>query len=292
MKKFGIQVIVLVGLVALLFVICDMAYSIVYRNCQPRNKLEYILHIQDKHFDVVFLGSSRVANHIDAQLFEKLSGKKTINLGVEGAGLNDNLLQLQLLLEHNTVNQVFLQVDTNLESTEPSNISTAEAMPFIKNNIVRAHTKKYNPNYHALFYIPFYRYAVNDSKIGFRELFFSMINKKPGTDPSIGFVPKYGNTIPNEKRTSMDTKGLFVKNSILSQIRTLCKLHHTELVLFIAPYCSKIDVKSYVEKIQTMEPGLIDLTKGYDDSLFFNCGHLNDKGAKLLTQRLFEVSNK
>lgn len=292
MKKFGLHIVLLLGLVVLLFMLCDASYSLVYRKCQPRNKLEYILQLQDKHFDVVFIGSSRVANHIDSQLFSKISGKKTINLGVEGAGLNDNLLQLQLLLEHNTISQVYLQVDTNLESTAASNIATAEAMPFIQNEIVRRHTEKYNSNYQALYHIPFYRYAINDSKIGFRELFFSMVNKKPGTNPSIGFIPKSGNTIPNEARSSMDCKGLVVKNAILSQIRALCQQHHTELVLFITPYCSKIDAKHYVDKIRTMEPDLIDLTEGYADSLFYNCGHLNDKGARILTQRLFEVSKK
>lgn len=292
MKKFGLHIVFLLGLVVLLFTICDSVYTSVYRNCQPRNKLEYILQLKNNHFDVVFLGSSRVANHIDSQLFSKLSGKKSINLGVEGAGLNDNLLQLQLLLEHNTVSQVYLQVDTNLESTAASNIATAEAMPFIQNEIVRRHTEKYNSNYQALYHIPFYRYAVNDSKIGFRELFFSMVNKKPGTDPSIGFIPKSGNSISDDPRTTLDSKGLVNINSILSQIRVLCRKHHTELVLFITPYCSKIDAKSYVKKIQTMEPELIDLTEGYADSLFYNCGHLNDKGARILTQHLFDVSRK
>jgi hypothetical protein len=250
------------------------------------------LQLKNKQFDAVFLGSSRVANHIDANLFSLLSHKKAINLGVEGAGLNDNLLQLQLLLKHNKVKQLYLQIDSNLESEAPSNISVAEAMPFIKNEVVKMHTQKYCADFTPLYYVPFYRYAVNDAKIGFRELFFSSINKKPSIDPSIGYTPKFGNAIPNDKRKVMDGKGLVVRNSILTQIRKLCQQHHTELLLFITPSCSKVEMRPYVAKIKKREPELIDLTQGFNDSLFYNCGHLNDGGAKILTQRLYEATKK
>ena len=180
--------------------LCDLGDTKIYRDCHPRNKLQYILKLKHQQFDVVFLGSSRVANHIDTKLFSEISNKKSINLGVEGAGINDNLLQLQLLLAQNKVKVLYLQIDTNLETTLPSNISTAEAMPFIANPSIEKHTKIYSDAFIALYYIPFYRYAINDAKIGFRELFFSLLNKKPATDPSIGFTPKVGNSIPQKPR--------------------------------------------------------------------------------------------
>jgi len=292
MKKFALHIFALLVLISTLLFVCDLTYTRIYTNCHPRNKLQYILQLKNEQFDAVFLGSSRVANHIDVELFSQLSHKKAINLGVEGAGLNDNLLQLQLLLAQNKVKQLYLQVDSNLESTGPSNISQAEAMPFIKNKLVKEHTQKYFTGFDQLYYIPFYRYAVNDAKIGFRELFFSAFNKKPAIDPAIGYTPKYGNSIPAGKSTTMEAKGLVAKNPILTHIKNLCQQNHTELVLFMTPICSKIDVKPYVCKLKEMEPKLIDLTQGFDDSLFYNCGHLNDSGAKILTRRLYEATKK
>lgn len=276
-------------LLCLMF-LCDIVYSKIYRDGVPRNKLHYIINLKKESFDVVFLGSSRVANHIDTELFNKLSHKRTINLGVEGAGLNDNLLQIKLLLEHNKVASVFLQIDSNLETTEPSNIATAEAMPYINNAIVQAHTRNYDANYEWLYYIPFYRYAINDAKIGFRELFFSLLNKKPRIDPSMGYTPKFGNAIPNTPRAIMGEKTVLHGNSILNEIRLLCKQKNTKLVLFITPFCSKINADSYIQKMRKIAPDLLDLTKGYPDGMFYNCGHLNDAGAKKLTKALYDAT--
>ena len=252
MKKFLLYFFSILALVFLLLFLCDMLYSKIYRDTIPRNKLHYIINLKNENFDVVFLGSSRVANHIDTDFFNKLSNKRTINLGVEGAGLNDNLLQLRLLLAHNQVKTVFLQIDSNLETTESSNISTAEAMPFINNPIVMAHTKKYNPNFDCLYRIPFYRYAINDAKIGFRELFFSFLNKKPGVDPSVGYTPKFGNAIPNAPLAIMGEKTILHRNSVLEEIRLLCQQKNTKLVLFITPFCSKINADSYIQKMKKL----------------------------------------
>lgn len=288
MRKFLLHIFAILLFVFLLMFVSDILYSKIYRNANPRSTLQYILKQKNENFDVVFLGSSRVANHIDTDLFNKFSQKKTVNLGVQGASLNDNMLQLKLLLESNKVELVFLQIDSNLNTTNPSNISTAEAMPFIENPIVALHTKKYNPDFEQLYYIPFYRYAINDSKIGFRETFFTLINKKPVIDPSNGYIPKFGNTIPNTQPAIMGVKKRLQGNPILDEIRALCQEKNAKLVLFITPYCSKINPDSYVLKMKKIAPDLIDLTKGYPDSLFFNCGHLNDQGAKKLTQALYE----
>ena len=290
MKKFLLHIFSILALVFLLLFLCDMLYSKIYRDGIPRNKLHYIINLKKESFDVVFLGSSRVANHIDTDLFNKLSHKRTINLGVEGAGLNDNLLQLRLLLAHNQVKTVFLEIDSNLETTEPSNISTAEAMPFIHNPIVLAHTKKYHPNFDYLYYIPFYRYAINDAKIGFRELFFSFLNKKPGIDPSVGYTPKFGNAIPDKPLEIMGEKTVLHENSVLNEIRLLCRENNTKLVLFITPFCSKINPDPYIQKMKKYAPELLDFTKGYPDSMFYNCGHLNDEGAKKLTKALYQAT--
>ncbi|MBS1534217.1 MAG: hypothetical protein JST78_04000 [Bacteroidetes bacterium] len=272
--------------------VLDSGYTYVYQSAQPRNKLQYIIQLNQQKFDVVFLGSSRVANHIDSELFDQLSHKKSINLGVQGANLVDNLLQLKLFLSKNSTDYLFLQIDDNLEYCKPSNISQAEAMPFLNNPIVSEHSKKFIDEYVYLKYIPFYRYALNDAKIGFRELFFSAIGKKPSIDFSKGFMPKYGHSIPNQPRQELKEVHGLNQNPILREMKALCQEHQVHLVLFISPYCSKIDPENYIKKMKLLEPNLIDLSQGYDDSLFFNCGHLNQKGAEIFTQRLYTNTQK
>lgn len=274
---------------AALLYLCDFIYTQAYINSNPRNKLHYILKTKNGNFDIVFLGSSRVANHIDTKLFDSLSNKKTINLGVEGAGLNDNLLQLKLLIANNNVRNVFLQIDSNFELDKPSNIAISEAMPFLNyNDIINTHIKKYFNNFEKLAYIPFYRYAINDPKIGFREMFFSVVNKKPRTNPSIGFTPKFGNKLPLIESSLPTT--IKLKNIMLDEITDICRRNKIQLILYTSPYCSKTKNMGYINKLITKIPNLIDLSQGYNDELFFNCVHLNNQGAKIFTTKLYNAT--
>jgi hypothetical protein len=286
MKKFLKYIISISVSTIVLLYLFDILYTQIYINSNPRNKLQYILNTKDDNFDVIFLGSSRVANHINTKLFDSLSNKKTINLGVEGAGLNDNLLQLKLLVASNNISNVFIQIDSNFENEKPSNISISEAMPFIKyNSIINNHIQEYFNNFEILESIPFYRYAINDPKIGFREMFFSVINKNPSTNPSIGFTPKFGNKLPLIK--SSLPKTIKQTNKILEEIKQVCRKNKIQLTLFISPFCSKEREISYIDKLKTKIPNLIDLSKGYDDQLFYDCGHLNNQGASIFTANLF-----
>ena len=294
MKKFLVYLIGIITIVVCSLFVLDFIYTKVYDHSIPRTKLQYLLKLKHQSLDVLFLGSSRVANHIDVKLFDQLSHKKTLNMGVEGAGLNDNLLQLKLFLSQNKVKTIVLQIDNNIENALPSNITKAEAMPFINNEIIDSHIKEYSKEeYFNLSYLPFYRYAVNDSKIGFRECFFSIINKKPAIEPSVGYTPKFGHSIPAIKTTKLGKSGPIPSNKVLEQIQVICASQQVQLLYFISPYCSKIKTENYIVELHKVLPNLIDLSQNYDDNLFFNCGHLNDEGAQLLTKRLFEaVKNK
>jgi len=289
MKQFFKYVFSLFSLIIALLYLSDFIYTQVYINSNPRNKLQYIVNTKNENYDILFIGSSRVANHIDTKLFDDLSNKKTINLGVEGAGLSDNLLQLKLLVSNNTISNVFLQIDSNFEYDKPSNIAISEAMPFLNSNdIINTHIKKNFNNYKKLKYIPFYRYAINDPKIGFREMVLSFINKKPKTNPSIGFTPMFGNKFPLIENSLPET--IKLNNIVLDEIIDICRKNKIQLTLYISPYCSKIKNKKYIEKLRTKVPNLIDLSKGYDDKLFYNCSHLNNQGAKIFTTNLYHAT--
>ncbi len=289
MKKFSIYCLKLLVTVIALLYLCDFVYTKVYYNAKPRSKMQYIVNLRNQNYDVVFLGSSRVDNHIDTQVFEKLSHKKCINLGLQGATLSDNLLELELLVANNKLTNLYLQIDYNFNKIIPSKITIANAMPFIDNKIVKNHIKKNYSDYKALSYIPFYRYAVNDPKIGFRELVFLLINKKSRFDPEIGFTPlEVGNGVSAAEMP----KVMISNNPSMNSIIDLCREKSINLIMFSAPFCSLAKDMDYYDKLQSKFPDLINLTKGYDDSLFMDCQHLKREGAALFTKDLYESSKR
>ena len=105
----------------------------------PRKHISiYLKKQKTRSLILLFLGSSRVASHIDTELFKQLSNKNVINFGVEGISLNDNLLQLKLLLNNNiSISQLFLQIDHEFNFETSSIVMTTEAMPFLYNEIIK-----------------------------------------------------------------------------------------------------------------------------------------------------------
>ena len=100
MKKFiKYTLSILVVIIALMYLL-DTLYTYVYKNSIPRNKVSYLLSLNDKKIDYVFLGSSRVDNNIIAKVIETETGKIAINFGVQGAKLDDYFLMLQFTSVH------------------------------------------------------------------------------------------------------------------------------------------------------------------------------------------------
>ena len=62
------------------------------------------------------------------------------------------------------------------------------------------------------------------------------------------------------------------------------------LILYISPYSSRTKNLGYIKKLKSQIPDLIDLSKGYEDSLFYNCNHLNNEGAKSFTSKLYSFT--
>ena len=76
------------------------------------------------------------------------------------------------------------------------------------------------------------------------------------------------------------------------EITKICDQNNIELILFTSPYCSKLGNRNYIEQLKNKIPYLLDLSNGYENELFHDCGHLNIKGAKLFTENLYYTSIK
>ena len=285
MKKFLLHIGFLLLSIVLLMVIFDLVYTYAFSNAIPRNKFQYIYKMEPQNMDLVFLGSSRVANQISATEVRRLTGGSAINLGVEGASYHDNLLELQLLLQRNIrIKKLVLSIDHYYEFESPSTFGNAAMLPFIREPHMRNHLSEL-PEFKVSYYVPFYRYMNASHIAGFRELVLSIAGKKLKTDFSDGFIPKNGATTLEGFKLP---ENLSNHNKYLDSISTICRTNNIKLVLFCAPYCSKTENLEYVAKLKLRFPNMLDYSRAMNDDSFYDCVHLNETGAITFTRMLVD----
>jgi hypothetical protein len=288
MKRFLKKISFYCLIVLVLLFALDAIYTQVYKRATPRNKIQYALSLKNETFDYIFLGNSRVENTIVAPLIIQETGKRTLNLGIQQAKLNDVLVILKLLI-HNQVKmkKLFVQIDSHYNDLGSSEIVKSQLLPYIySNEIINSYLKANDSEFRQNYYIPFYRYAVNDYRIGFREVFASVLSKAKSTDFNDGYVP-FGNrrntTIPKLPATVIS------KNIFLEEIVEICRLNDIEIVLFCAPYCSGLHEDNYLSELNSKIDKLNNFSSVIaDDSYFADCGHLIHNGALKFTKFLID----
>lgn len=281
MKKFVVYIGKLLILTVLSAVLLDIAYTTVFLKSTQRNKIQHIITSKDKNFDVLFMGSSRTQNHMVAKVFND-KGIKAFNLGMSGSKLDETTLLLKLLLERDfKIKNIILDVDLNLNSNAYSDGVRAMYMPYLHSSkTIQQHYQKI-PDYNKLFYIPFYRYIENDAKIGFREMFFTLVHKKSNSLDNFGYYALKS----NGKNMSYDLTDYSPKrNSAYEEIKVICKKNNIHLIAIATPMCQGSDSQTYFNSIKSVYPEVYNYKdKVTDDNYFSSCGHMNIKGATLFT---------
>ena len=295
MKQFLKNSLISFLLLVIVLFLLDMLYTTVYTNAFPRNKTQYILSLQEGGgIDYVFLGSSRVENTIMSSLIEDLTNKKVLNLGTQGAKLDDVNIYLRLLLDKKIkIERLFVQVDYIYNYESNSSIVRSQSLPFIRGNaIIKNYLKRVDENYTKNYYLPFYRYATNDYKLGFREFFACAINKKSKTNFNDGFVPLYGE-IKNKSHSNFELPTVILKsNRNITEIDSLCQANGIKVTYFCAPFCSGLSSNGYLSKLKKQVPDFVDFSSSVsNDSLFQSCGHLNKLGAEVFTEQIVNKLN-
>lgn len=281
MRKFGFYILALLIMVVILMFFLDKIYTYSYTHGIPRNKVSYVLSLDRDTINYVFLGSSRVDNFIDAGVIESETKKKALNLGIQGAKIYDYYLMLQLLQQQKiNIDSVFIQVDYVFNMEGDSEILKSFLMPFIESKTISSFIKERDPDYWKLKYIPFYRYLVYDYKLGFREFFSTAINKPSKTNFENGYFPKFGNS--GEKMGLALPPRIKESNKGINAINEFAEKNNIKIVYFIAPVCSGTKNLDYSKKLQNKLSPFLDFSSIFleHDEYFFNCGHLNDKGAQ------------
>jgi len=284
MKQFFKYIIGAFVFVIITLVVLDIVYTKIYENNVVSNKVKYLISLKNSHFDAVFFGSSRVDNHIVTSEFKK-EGFSVVNGGIQGVSLKDNLLFLKMLINNNvTFERVFVQLDYVYNKSELSQTSYTEILPYFRKPVVRDFFKEEFKDYNNYYYIPFYRYAVNDYRIGFRGVVSGLFSDKRVNGVFDDYDPLYGS---NKMSTCQLPNKLTENPTAFNEIKSFCKDNNIEVVYFTAPFCSKLKPTPFTKLLADKISNYKDYSTLYkDDSLFHNCSHLNNEGAVNFTQKI------
>lgn len=294
MRAFIKHIVIILGIIVASLYLLDALYEQVLSKGQPRSKIQHIVNATDTHYDYAFFGSSRVENHIDCDLIEKLTGKSCVNFGMAGTSLADLTLALDILTYNEcTFDKVLVQVDYSYNKTGKTKVFESQLIPSMKHPVVRKafenHPKKWQ-----YANIPFYRFMVNDKVLGVRELTATVMKKEAKVDFENGFVPLYG--------TATNIKGAFPEKMIKDnpsyhELLAFAANTETEVIFFTAPYCKEVKNVTFMRTLKTEIPALVDYTQKYDSvpTFFKDCGHLNREGAmdfsRIIAEDLLTPSN-
>jgi hypothetical protein len=288
MRKFSKKIGVYILLSFLLVVVLEGVYTLIFSNSELRNKVQFVMNAQPKKYDAIIMGSSRAENHIIPKMFQE-RGLSAYNFGMGGGGLCDDSLLLKLFFEKgNTTDKLFLQVDLQFMGEIPAPAIQATFLPFFTTNpTIYNHYKDNTENAFALAFFPFYRYCKLDSKIGFRELVLTVMNKKGKFYDTNGFIA-LDNTLNPSIMYNLPTE-VSQKNNYYNEIKAICKKNKVQLIPFMAPFCPYVYHADFFAKLKQNVPELHDYSNAIKgDNMFSACGHMNRKGAEVFTTILLE----
>ncbi len=287
MKQFLVYIVKVFFAIVISAVVLDLAYTFVYKQTKYRNKIVNIYNTENKNFDVVFLGSSRANNHFVPQLFND-KGITSFNYGMSGSRLEESVLMLKLMLERNyKIKNLIVEIDLNISSNGFSEGTRARFMPYLHDsNVIEQHYKNRIPNFNTLYYIPFYRYINYEAKIGFREMFFSAINKKSNDLDNLGYYPLLTQT--NDMKYDL-SKRKPTRNVAFDEIKQICKKNNINLIAVTTPICQNTVNFNYFKQVKEVYPEVRNYEQVIqEDRYFSSCGHLNNDGATLFTQHILK----
>ena len=286
MKQFISFTVKILFLTILTMVVLDAIYTLVYNHSNSRTKIDYLYNSKNKNYDVIFLGSSRVNNHFVPKIFND-NGYKTFNFGITRSRLDESALMLKLMVERNyKIKNIILQVDLNINTNDHSEAIRSLFMPYLhQSKTIRNHYKSI-PEYNKLLYIPFYRYLNYDARIGFREMYFSLVQKKTNALENDGFNPLKPNS---GKLIPADLSKYYPKRNVgYEEIKAICKKNNINLIALTTPMCMSTINREYFNHIKSVYPEIHNFENAVtDDKYFSTCGHMNKAGATEYTNVVF-----
>ncbi|MBQ0786900.1 MAG: hypothetical protein KBT69_05335 [Oceanihabitans sp.] len=280
MKKFVSHFFKLLLLSVFLLIVLDFIYTKIYSSAMyNRSKVSWVKNISNETpLDYAVFGSSRAAFHINPKQILQTTNQFGVNLAYPAATNLEIKLMLQHFLEEHQVKRIFIQVDKvyNKETIDP--IAITPWMPYLRKDYVYAEIAKQDSLAFFKKYLPFYRYMLYDSKLGFRELAMAFM-KDNKMEENLGFSGINGTM---KKEATFRIKALEnKKNRHLLEILEICKKNEINCYFFTAPY---YQTDFNTEVLKENLPNYIDFSKSINNiSMFNDYQHLNIQGAKAFT---------
>ncbi len=288
MKDFLFFIFKICLIFLLVAVSLDFLYTAVYLQPNNRRKVSYLYTSPPKKMDVVILGSSRAENHLISKMFEE-KGLTTFNFGMQGSRFFESDLILKLLLEKkNSIKNVIVEVDLNLRSelNKYSESNSLKFMPYLYDSESIQNQFKNLSEYKFEYYVPFYRYMKYETKIGFREVFLTVLGKRGNEIDNEGFRALSGNA---KKMKANLSKSVPCRNIYYEDIKELCKKNNINLIAIMTPMCENTKGIDYFEKVKKIYPEIHNYENVVkEDKYFYSCGHMNGEGAKKFTATILK----
>ena len=287
MKHFLTFILKILLVTFAVFVVLDFLYANIYMQSYNRGKIDNVYYSAARNYDVVILGSSRASNHFVAPMFEE-KGLRTYNYGMCGSHLFEASLMLKLMLERNyKIKNIILEADLNLSNEQQADAISAHFLPYLHySEIIKKHFSR-ERNFAFVYYLPFYRFAAFESRIGFREMIFSLIHKKSKALENSGYEPLPNDSKGNMKNSIVGLRPL--QNKYYEEIKQICKANNIRLISVMTPMCSNVKGMEYFHKVKALYPEIHNYEKVVqEDDCFSSCGHMNDKGARIFTAKVIK----
>lgn len=265
-------------------------------------KKQWLLAQQGGSYDYAVLGSSRAFGAFDMNLLDSLTGWNGINLGSNGSGFKDNYLVLSLFLKSNMVKRLFLQVDMASLNSKVSFSNEFHAftfMPYWDVPEVREVLKEEIPllDYPISSMAPQWRYFYFNKYFSpmevLRRIQVSKIYRDSYTKSKGGILGKGPAQNTGEIKTYQLPKTADPADwSYLMKVKTKAEDAGVEVIFFTAPRYqdSQEELKSLLSSLPNRKifPDGFNLS---DQILFYDQGHLNEKGRELFTREFSTASN-
>jgi|GEM_PF-1132409 len=271
----------------------------------------WIMNQRNQVYDFAVIGSSRAENCTDVGTIGTLTGKRGVNLGVQGACFADNLIMLRRFLNNgNRTELLLIEVDEYALDARNSFLDPFKMhfyLPYLDDEWVRAVVKDNvrAERYYLWYYLPLTKYVEYNTMyltywlhhgLGKNAFDFDMTNGsrlETNQNPFVFDVAKI-----RKDRKTIDSKDLKYLNSLIAY----ASANGIKTVLFTAPqYYRKLGYLSnrseFLEKIsevcRTRNLGYVNYegdTVCKDSSMFLDASHLNAKGAVLFSRKLADVA--
>ena len=257
--------------------------------------------LEKNDFDVLFLGSSRVAMHYNTALFDSLTGSNSFNLSLSGATPRVSLAALKAYLQNSSLPKyILLETDFHNVNFDSGIMEFNNYFPFLNNETLLEEFNKIDPRMKHFYYNAYYSWPYTGYKnisTGIRNRF--NLKHKWEAKENKGFYM-------NDKQSALNFiptkpyKGGFstINATFFEEIIAFCKKNNIKLILVTSPMFAggQVDllnkeqivneVHTYA-KINNLEHWNLSSTPYCNQrELFIDHFHMNYKGAQLFTSKL------